>query len=65
MEPEKLPVAVWLNLLLLFALAIYLNVFLLGRAAHIKCLGAATSIGPPHNGGSDEMDSEATGGWAT
>lgn len=24
---------------------------------------AATSIGPPHNGGSDEMDSEATGTW--
>lgn len=24
---------------------------------------AATSIGPPNNGGSDEMDSEATGGW--
>ena len=29
-----------------------------------RCLGAATSIGPPHNGGSDEMDSEATGTWA-
>lgn len=24
---------------------------------------AATSIGPPHNGGSDEMDSDATGTW--